>query len=327
MLSFNSQSLNAKFDELLLFTETLNQNNCCLSAICIQETWFDDISDTSRFNLEGYNLISQGKHCSEKGGLLIYLRNSLSHKVLKLSEKSNIWEGQFIEINNNKMPQKIVIGNLYRPPRDLNANYETFTKELEPVLSNLQRQNNEVVIAGDFNIDLLKLNSKIVFTDFFDSITSFSFFPQITFPTRIQSSATLIDNVLYKLHQTDRLPTAGILTKKLSDHLAYFITLPNQKNYQPVPKFTQVRSRSENDYVNFQGEIRNTNIFDKLNKDLTTDPNINADLIHNILTTAINKHLPTKTVRYNKHKHKKSYWITYGIIKSIAHRDKMYTEY
>ena len=121
VLSFNSQSLNAKFDELLLFTETLNQNNCCLSAICIQETWFDDISDTSRFNLEGYNLISQGKHCSEKGGLLIYLRNSFSHKVLKLSEKSNIWEGQFIEINNNKMPQKIVIGNLYRPPRDLNA--------------------------------------------------------------------------------------------------------------------------------------------------------------------------------------------------------------
>ena len=30
-----------------------------------------------------------------------------------------------------------------------------------------------------------------------------------------------------------------------------------------------------------------------------------------------NKHLPTKGVRFNKNKHKKSKWITNGILKSI----------
>ena len=34
--------------------------------------------------------------------------------------------------------------------------------------------------------------------------------------------------------------------------------------------------------------------------------------------------LPTKTIKVNKHKHNKSKWITYGIIKSIKFRDRLY---
>ena len=36
------------------------------------------------------------------------------------------------------------------------------------------------------------------------------------------------------------------------------------------------------------------------------------------------KCLPTKTIKYNKHKYKKSSWITQGIIRSITFRDKLY---
>ena len=36
------------------------------------------------------------------------------------------------------------------------------------------------------------------------------------------------------------------------------------------------------------------------------------------------KCMPTKKVKINKHKHKKSKWITQGIIRSITFRDKLY---
>ena len=35
--------------------------------------------------------------------------------------------------------------------------------------------------------------------------------------------------------------------------------------------------------------------------------------------------MPSKRVKYNKHEHKKSHWITGGIIISITFRNKMYS--
>ncbi len=34
--------------------------------------------------------------------------------------------------------------------------------------------------------------------------------------------------------------------------------------------------------------------------------------------------MPTKSIKYNKYKHKKSKWVTFGIFKSIHFRDNVY---
>ena len=57
---------------------------------------------------------------------------------------------------------------------------------------------------------------------------------------------------------------------------------------------------------------------------IDADPNRNYDILEHAITSAINKHLPTKTIKFNKHKHTKSNWITQGIIKSIKYRDMLY---
>ena len=67
-------------------------------AICLQETWLSEDSDKSLLCMEDYALISLGKTCSTRGGLIIYLKENLKYKMLDMSLKSNIWEGQFIEI-------------------------------------------------------------------------------------------------------------------------------------------------------------------------------------------------------------------------------------
>ena len=56
---------------------------------------------------------------------------------------------------------KIIIGNIYRPPNELVANYNRFTEEFVQILMHLHKSKSEVIIIGDFNIDLLKINSKL----------------------------------------------------------------------------------------------------------------------------------------------------------------------
>ncbi len=82
------------------------------------------------------------------------------------------------------------------------------------LLGSLESNNNEAILAGDINIDLLKLNNKQVFSEYFDMLTCKSFYRKITLPTRLSNnSATLIDNFLCKLTDSTTETTTGILTK------------------------------------------------------------------------------------------------------------------
>ncbi len=104
----------------------------------------------------------------------------------------------------------INILNIYCPPNDLDR-YNEFIKVLSPVLSTLQNNNNEVIVAGDFNINLVQFNDRHIFGDYFDMLTSHSFYPKITLPTRFSNNhATLIDNFICKLTETTLETTSGI---------------------------------------------------------------------------------------------------------------------
>ena len=56
----NIQSINAKFDKLLVVIAYLN-DNVMFSAICLQESWLKQGQDISLFQIPGYNLINQPK--------------------------------------------------------------------------------------------------------------------------------------------------------------------------------------------------------------------------------------------------------------------------
>ena len=133
---------------------------------------------------------------------------------------SQMWEGQFIEIANIESKKSLIIGNVYRPPNNTNSLYQDFTNEFIPIL---QRANCETIIAGDFNIDLLKINNNATLGNYFNSVIAQSFFPLITLPTRFSDhNCTLIDNFLCKLKRSYLPSTSGILVSRISDHLPYF---------------------------------------------------------------------------------------------------------
>ena len=64
------------------------------------------------------------------------------------------------------------------------------------MLSSLDQIQHNVILAGDYDINLLKLNEDELISDFFDLLTSHSMYPKITLPTRFsERHGTLIDNL------------------------------------------------------------------------------------------------------------------------------------
>ena len=95
--------MKTSIQNLIKLIEQFKRSGCTFSAVCLQESWLSDDSDTSLFQLDGYNLISQGKRCSTRGGLIIYLKDTIKYKLIDIEANSNIWEGQFILKLNKKM--------------------------------------------------------------------------------------------------------------------------------------------------------------------------------------------------------------------------------
>ena len=61
-----------------------------------------------------------------------------------------------------------------------------------------------------------------------------------------------------------------------------------------------------------------------MHQPLDTNPNDNYEIFITHFQLAKNKHLPMKSVRYQKRKHKKSKWMTTGILNSINTKDRLY---
>ena len=148
----------------------------------------------------------------------------------------NIIEAQFIEIN---MPTKnILIGIIYRPPKDT---YKQFEDKLSAILQIINQENKKCYLMGDFNIELLKIDQNDNSNSFINLQFSSSFCPTISKPTSItKSTATLIDNIFS--NTIEEKCKTGLLLTDLSDHLPVFQLNLSEATYS-TRKITQVNKK------------------------------------------------------------------------------------
>jgi hypothetical protein len=126
------------------------------------------------------------------GGIALYIRDNLNFKIIDTLgiNDDNICQSLFVEIDLNN--SNVIVGVIYRPPH---ANIELFNNYIDTTLATLNRSNKPLYIVGEFNINLLKLDSSDVSKDFFETMISYSLCPTIFKPTRITChTASLIDN-------------------------------------------------------------------------------------------------------------------------------------
>ena len=180
--------------------------------ICLQETWLNDNSDLSLFNIDGNIRYSQGARCSRHGGLTTYVDSKFNPS----DTNSENWEGLFVSVVDNITRKEAAFGNIY-----------TSVVELDPTIGLLNDCNRELVIALDLNINLLHVNhcSKEHFGNFLDMLLGYSLLPKLTIPSRLGgNSCSLIDNIFRSLSPSKLASQAGIIYTGISDHFPYFVS-------------------------------------------------------------------------------------------------------
>ena len=328
-LSLNCQSINAKFDKLKLFLDDVNTQNP-ISVICIQESWGHEEIDIKYFSLPNYTLINANRRLSLHGGLITYIHDDFAFKELNdmipISSTSTLFESLFVEIwKKNSHYQKYIIGNIYRLPVYVADDLNVFINEFTDLLIVLRARSKSVFLCGDYNIDLLKINANDNFNIFYENVISSSFIPSITLPTRIcDTTSTLIDNIY--TNSVDKICTSGILIRPISDHQMYFCMInSNTCHSEQTKKFIEVEVCDRESIQScFVTEISNANIYDKLQKNLNTNPNHNYEILLKHLLNAKLKHIPKKVKNFNKRRHSKEKWMTKELLQEIVTKNKMY---
>ena len=324
LVSLNCQSLSAKFPEIKLLLDTFGELNKPIHVLCLQETWIEnsDLIDMAQFHIDNYQLVTKNRYASAHGGLAFYIHKSWNFKIRQDTTDSPLWEEMFVDIIDPSSPSnvKFSMGNFYRPPHTTVAQLKLFIRYFSHKLTELN-SNNIAFVCGDYNINLLLVDSDEHSGSYFDGVLSSGFLPSITLPTRLSDNSTLIDNIF--VNKQDIINIAGILSNEISDHQAVVVninlTMPRSKT-----KFITIYSNSAESKINFKNDISSKGIYDKLDKNLHADPNINYNILEKEIINSMETHMQKKTVKFNRRKHKRDPWITFGILRSVNKKNQLY---
>jgi len=219
----NIRSLAANHDSLCEFLRDLDYP---LSLIGITDTKFAKANiHVMNVDLEGYEFIHEPSY-TNAGGVGFYVRNDIKYLVrTDLTTSNNDFEMLWIEISTNGQAN-LICGVVYRHP---NNNIDEFIKSLESIIERIHRENKLCLFLGDFNIDLMKIETHAESEQFINTLACYFFQPHILQPTRITNhSATLIDNIFF--NSIEHFMISGNLVYDLTDHLPNFIIINNFSN-------------------------------------------------------------------------------------------------
>ena len=303
-MSLNSQSINAKFDELRLFINRINKVEE-IGVVCLQETWTSEKKDIRLFQLPNYKLFHKGKKCCNQGGLFMYVHERFEVEPLDLAFLCTKWEGHCVKISQTEpYIKQHVIGNIYKPPYEGLEDFNLFLTEFHDFVNMLFGYGHSSYICGDFNLNLLKIGTKSHYNTFFENMLSSEFYPKITLPTRIcNTSSTIIDNIFS--NEMCSNDASGIFVNHISDHQAIFTITSTKLNNRMEQQYVSIETKDDVSLNNFITEVRNMNISELLNRNINANPTENYELFSRLVQEAKTKHLPIKRLKFNKYKHKK----------------------
>ena len=214
------RSINANLSAFECYLDMLQMD---FSVIGITETWLNK-STCDLHSLMNYEMEEQHRDCKSGDGVALFIRNETQYQTCKdLQVFNDYCESVFVEIEKTSFitEENIILGVLYRPASgDINC----FIDNTQDVLGKARLENNLIYLMGDYNINLLNVESHSLTADFNDLMYSHGLIPLITRPTRVtENSATIIDNIFtYKILNTHEESVQGFLVTDISDHYPSF---------------------------------------------------------------------------------------------------------
>lgn len=316
LLHVNCRSLVAHFQSFLTL---INSFNFKIPVIAVCETW-TTVANENDFSIPGYNFIVKSRQDKKGGGVGIYVLNGLEYTVrhdLDFNVEQTL-ETLIIEL----VRYNTLIVCVYHPP---NSDFQSFHSSFDNMLGLLNASKKKCFVAGDFNIDLLKSDSHS--SSFINSVFSHAFLPTVTKPTRVTvNSATLIDNVLINCYDSKTV-TPYIVYNDISDHLPVFVQMKSMKFELKNSKFITKRKYNSSSESAFLKCLQNTNWDIVLDSGDDYDVNTLYTKFIQYFQEKFNYFFPLSKIKTNKRMNPRKPWITRGLVKSCATKEKLYKRF
>ena len=197
----------------------------------LSETWLKE-EEEKFYELPGYTFISLPRQNKIGGGVAIYISNKLSFKTRADLKTDLTDECEYIavEVSHSKN-NSIILISMYRPPNTDLAKFNLKFNRLLEIIS-LETHKN-IIVAGDFNIDLLKYEQHQNTEQFLNCLLTNTLLPTITRPTRItEYTSTLLDNIFVSCFE--HLKNSFVIYDDMSDHLPTILYIDFDHNLVPI---------------------------------------------------------------------------------------------
>ena len=308
IISLNINSLRKHDVTFFAFISTLNR---LPDIILLSETRHNIEPILNAYTDYNYEVrYPLNNHC---GGVATLINKNIDYTLLDdYSISHNEIENIVIKIRTTKGP--LILSNIYKHNSVRLTSFKTlFKKHIKsmPIGSSL-------LIAGDFNIDLMKVQHDLNTANYLNKITALNCSQIIHAPTRItNTSRTLIDHI-YIRHKHPIRILRGTFLNQISDHLMTFIIV-NVNMPGSVKERPDARIFSERNIIKFKNSL--TNIENVISSN-ELDSNAKWDLFLNLIQKRFDESFPLK--KLSKTKCKDKYWITNSIKKSTRIKEKLF---
>lgn len=282
-------------------------------VITVSETWLNDNIPDAAVSLDGYKLYRRDRAINRGGGLAVYVKSVFKSKIISRLE-INTSEQLWLSINHSN--KNIAIATLYRPP---NFRIVDFLEEFETSLSFILPQYDDILCAGDLNIDLLVADcaSSKLLNDLLDSCALRQVVEQ---PTRYgPTSAKLLDLIICSDNIKPMDVTISDISE-ISDHCLVSCKIGNTRN-KTEPFLYTFRDFNNFNPTNLKTDIMAIDFSQILYLD---DINLKLHFLNSTILELFNRHAPIKTVRISK---KKAPWLTEALRQLMSRRDKALAKY
>lgn len=292
----------------------LSAMNSSIDVLGICETFLSMDSCLSSYIFPGYQMISKVRNRMRQGGLSFLLKNGIKFEerddlCLWIEGKVEIFSVEIVFVEN----KKIVICLVYKPPSTPSVE---FLDLFDDYLCKLLSVKNECIIMGDFNFDLLCLNSYNF--EFFNLMLSHGYFPMNRLPSRItEHSATLIDNVFLP---SNLVPDSycDIMIHPGSDHLPVSCTIKQRSPTYEKSRRKLIRDLRPANLHEFREQISVIS-WEKVYEE--PDPSRALNNFLGIITPIFESACPLKLTRKKERDIPRKPWIDDEVVEAINARN------
>ena len=318
VIQLNIRGISSKRTQLMHLIDNAVQDREP-DLILLSETWLTPFSPL--FSIPGYDFHHLDRK-KKKGGGVGILSSTRLRCAVRNDLSSNLPESECITIEMSlKNGAHCLVSSMYRPP---NSEIPVFLASYSSLICAMKKEcPNGTIVGLDHNLDFLKAHSHQLTNDFIQINLDLGMIPTITRPTRItNSTATLIDNIMVSQNNCGNY-VASILIEDMSDHLPTICVINSFTANIKKPLKIQCRDTR---HKNLKALLLELNEHDWTPQLTNTSPSVNMEEVHTILTSKIDKCIPSCTRLVHPRHQRKEPWLTPGLKISIDKNKRLYAK-